>query len=44
MHLLDIDPALLTLEHFNKTLNSISTATEEARKEFIYLYLTDDDL
>lgn len=44
MHLLELDPQTLKLDYFNESLKTLKTATEDERKEFILLYLTDADL
>jgi hypothetical protein len=44
MHLLDIDPAALRIQHFNHALQGFSAGSSEEKREFISLYLTDDDL
>lgn len=44
MHLLDIDPAFLTLEHFNQRLEAFKEGPLEEVTQFVQLYLTDDDL
>jgi hypothetical protein len=44
MHLLEVDPQTLRLQYFKAALESLTEATEEERREFIQLYLTDTDL
>lgn len=44
MHLLELDPHTLKLDYFNEALKTLKGATEEEKKEFILLYLTDADL
>jgi hypothetical protein len=44
MHLLDIDPSALKIQHFNETLETFRHSSDEEKREFISLYLTDEDL
>jgi hypothetical protein len=44
MHLLELDPHTLKLDYFNEALKTLKAATEDEKKEFILLYLTDADL
>jgi hypothetical protein len=44
MHLLELDPQTLKLDYFNEALKTFKNDTEEEKKEFILLYLTDADL
>ena len=44
MHLLELDSYTFTHEQFEVGLESVQEATEEDRRQYISLYLTDEDL
>ncbi len=41
MHLLEIDTNTLNFQSFMETYNKLHSVTEEERREYILLYLTD---
>ncbi len=44
MHLLGMELSSFSLNYFRQTLNTLKDETEEKKKEFVLLYLTDEDL